>query len=211
MEIRDRIVELRRVAASSLRANPKNWREHPSNQVEALQATLGEIGWAGAALAYETDGALTLIDGHLRTEISDEAQIPVLILDVTPDEADQLLATLDPITAMATANLPRLDELLSNIQTDAAAINDLLSDIWSRSQIAEQAPNPETEWDDTLPEFINENQESYRQIKMHFENEQDVQEFAKKLGLKLTERTQFSWYPPKSNVSTSDQQYADGQ
>ncbi len=67
MRIRDRIRELRRVRASELRPNPRNWRTHPQTQRDALCGVLAEIGYADALLARElTDGSLELIDGHLR-------------------------------------------------------------------------------------------------------------------------------------------------
>jgi hypothetical protein len=100
--IRDRIKELRRVKAKELRANPKNWRRHPKIQVDALQALLSEIGYADALIARELpDGKLLLIDGHLRADITPDNEVPVLVLDVTEEEADKLLATLDPLSAMA--------------------------------------------------------------------------------------------------------------
>ena len=49
--IRDRIVELRRVAARELVPNPKNWRRHPARQAAALRGVLEEIGYADALLA----------------------------------------------------------------------------------------------------------------------------------------------------------------
>ncbi len=52
--IRDRIRELRRVPASALLANPKNWRRHPAAQQAALRGVLAEIGYADALLARET-------------------------------------------------------------------------------------------------------------------------------------------------------------
>ncbi len=36
MKIRDRIKELRRVKASELLPNPKNWRTHPTEQADAM-------------------------------------------------------------------------------------------------------------------------------------------------------------------------------
>ncbi len=62
--IRDRIRELRRVPASTLLANPKNWRTHPKAQAAAMTALLGEIGYADALIARETPEGLVLIDGH---------------------------------------------------------------------------------------------------------------------------------------------------
>ena len=97
MEIRDRIKEFRRVKASELIANPKNWRKHPARQKKAMEAVLQEIGFAGAALAREEDGKLHLMDGHLRKDLGGDAEIPVLVLDVTAEEADKILATFDPI------------------------------------------------------------------------------------------------------------------
>ena len=97
MQIRDRIKELRRVKASELVANPRNWRTHPESQKAALSGLLQEIGFAGAELARELpDGRLMLIDGHCRAELAGESEIPVLVLDVDEAEADKILATFDP-------------------------------------------------------------------------------------------------------------------
>jgi len=53
MKIRDRIKELRRVKASELAPNPKNWRTHPQEQQDALRGVLAEIGYADALIAAE--------------------------------------------------------------------------------------------------------------------------------------------------------------
>lgn len=44
MAIRDRVKELRRVRASELLPNPKNWRMHPKKQSDALRGILAEVG-----------------------------------------------------------------------------------------------------------------------------------------------------------------------
>lgn len=73
--IRDRVKELRRVPASQLKANAKNWRKHPQEQRDALRAVLNQIGFAGACLARELpDKSLELIDGHLRKKATLEKQ-----------------------------------------------------------------------------------------------------------------------------------------
>jgi ParB-like chromosome segregation protein Spo0J len=90
------------VRAGDLKANPKNWRRHPERQQKAMRAVLKEIGFADALLARQDDaGELILIDGHLRAGIAADDEVPVLILDVTAAEADKILATLDPLAAMA--------------------------------------------------------------------------------------------------------------
>jgi len=130
MHIKDRVKELRRVRASELVPNPKNWRTHPQGQQDALKGVLAEIGYADALLVRElTDGSLMLIDGHLRAEATPDALVPVLVLDVNEHEADQLLATLDPLAAMAKADAAKLDELLKTVEMSSAAVTDMLKDL----------------------------------------------------------------------------------
>ena len=117
LRVRDRIVELRRVRARDLAPHPKNWRTHPQRQREALRGILAEIGYADALLARETEDGLVLIDGHLRAETTPDQEVPVLVLDLTEEEADKLLASLDPLAAMAGANDAILQELLAGIDT----------------------------------------------------------------------------------------------
>lgn len=130
MKIRDRVKEFRRVKASELVPNEKNWREHPQFQQEAMRAALNEIGFAGAELCRELeDGSLQLLDGHLRAEIAGDSEIPVLILDVNEQEAEQILLTHDPIGAMAERNEKLLAELVDSIEFNSASLRKMVDDM----------------------------------------------------------------------------------
>lgn len=138
MKIRDRIKELRRVPASELRPNPKNWRTHPQEQQDALRGVLAEIGIAGAVLARELeDGSLMLIDGHMRADTDPTAVWPVLVLDVNEAEADKLLATFDPISAMAGVDPVKLHDLINSIDAANADVEHLLDDLLASNAISE--------------------------------------------------------------------------
>ena len=50
------------------------------------------------------------------------------------------------------------------------------------------------EWQD-MPEYDNDEIQYFRSIKIHFDNQEDVDEFAAKTGLKLSEATKFIRYP----------------
>jgi len=127
MPIRDRIKDLRRVRAGDLRPNPRNWRTHPQAQQDALRGVLAEVGYADALLARELpDGALELVDGHLRADLDPEQLVPVLVLDVDEAEAAKLLATLDPLAALAKADSPKLEALLRELQTQTPALQAML-------------------------------------------------------------------------------------
>ena len=127
MQIRDRIKDFRRVPASSLTPNPKNWRTHSSRQRKILKGILAEIGYADVLLVRElSDGSLQLIDGHLRAETTPHHQVPVLVLDLNDAESDKLLAMLDPLTALAGTDQAMLDELLAQIETENSVLNEFL-------------------------------------------------------------------------------------
>ena len=119
---RNRVIEYREVAARELRDHPENWRVHPKAQRDALKTVMSEIGFAGAVLAYTgADGALVVVDGHLRKDVSGDAVIPVLITDLTADEADALLAVYDPIAEMAEVNRDKQKALLDKMAAQREA------------------------------------------------------------------------------------------
>jgi DNA modification methylase len=141
--IRNRIKELRLVQASELIPNEKNWRRHSEFQQNVLRGLLKEIGYADALLARELpDGRLQLIDGHLRAATTPNQLVPVLILDVTEEETEKILLTLDPLAGLAEADPDRVRELLATVTTSDNDVQELLM------MIAEQAscelPDPGT-------------------------------------------------------------------
>jgi hypothetical protein len=168
MQVRDRIKELRRVPASALRPNPRNWRSHPDAQRDALRGALAEIGFASALLARELDdGSLELVDGHLRAETTPDAIVPVLVLDVTEDEAAKLLLTLDPMSALAGTDQARLAELLTTTQFTSPQLDALLTGL-AEAADAVTAAVAETERPDVeIPESF--------QVVVHCEDEPDQQ------------------------------------
>jgi hypothetical protein len=50
-----------------------------------------------------------------------------------------------------------------------------------------------------MPEFVQGKKEAHSQIIIRFENETDLQEFAKLIGQKLTKKTKSIWFPFKSH------------
>lgn len=132
--IRNRIVELRHVPAAQLLPNPKNWRMHPAAQREALAGILEEVGYVDALLARTLpDGTLELIDGHLRADLTPDCNVPVLVVDLNEAEAHKILATFDPLAAMAETNQELLAELVDRVETSNPAVANLLSDLTVQS------------------------------------------------------------------------------
>ena len=136
MQIRNRVRELRLVRASQLLPNRKNWRRHPAEQAAALRGLLDEIGYADALIARDTPDGLVLIDGHLRAETTPNMMVPVVIVDLTEDEADKFLLTADPLTGMAVADAKQVDALLATVQFESESIGALLEKIAGEAALA---------------------------------------------------------------------------
>src|SRR3990167_752752 len=118
----------RHVKASEIERNPKNWRVHPTFQREALKGVLQEHGFAGAVLCYEPEpGKLRLIDGEARLDsLPPDYEVPVIVIDADEKTADALLATWDPLSAMARPDQDKLLELLASVETESQAVKDML-------------------------------------------------------------------------------------
>lgn len=142
MQIRDRVKELRRVKASELAPNPRNWRTHPDAQRDALRGVLAEIGYADALLARELpDGRLELVDGHLRAETTPDALVPVLVLDVDEQEALKILLTHDPLADMAVADARQVKELIEACPFEHSQVTQMLEQLRQDVERANSAFN----------------------------------------------------------------------
>ena len=144
----NRIVRSGTASAAALAANEANWRSHGAAQQAALAAVLEHIGWVQqivvnlrSSVAWgERRGVETLVDGHLRAELAlrqgPETELPVTYVDLDPDEERLILASLDPIAAMAHADRDQLVALLASVHSDDDAVRALIEDIARQEHIA---------------------------------------------------------------------------
>lgn len=133
---RNRIVGSAEVPPDQLLANPANWRGHPKEQQRALAGDLSEVGWVAQVLVNQTTGHV--VDGHLRFELAisrGESTVPVVYVELSEDEERLVLASLDPLAAMATAEKEALAALLAEIETEDAALTRLLVELADRNGI----------------------------------------------------------------------------
>lgn len=142
--MRIRIKEHRLVKAGELQPHPRNWRTHPDGQRRALAALIDEVGFARSCTAFEDrDGRLVLIDGHLRAAMAPEEEIPVEVLDVTPEEADKLVLTLDPIALLAGSNADKRQELFASLEARTREAKEAIRRVTPRPFRPDRARRPE--------------------------------------------------------------------
>lgn len=133
---RNRIVGHADVAPGELVPNPRNWRSHPAEQQRALAGALGEVGWVAQVLVNRTTGHV--VDGHLRVELAiakGEPTVPVSYVELSEQEELLVLATLDPLAAMAAAEKDALESLLARLTPDDEALASLLAELAEQNGI----------------------------------------------------------------------------
>jgi len=126
-EWRNRIVEQRLVPIAELKANPHNWRKHPTAQRGALADLLRDVGVVQGVIFNQRTGRL--VDGHLRVELAEKAgqtTVPVTVVDLDEGEERLVLATLDPIGMMAEADSQLLTSILSELNVESESLGELL-------------------------------------------------------------------------------------
>jgi DNA modification methylase len=131
---------------AELTENPKNWRRHPTHQIAALSDVIREVGWAGSCLFNERTGRL--IDGHARRKIALAQgceKVPVLIGLWDEAQERMILATLDPIGALAEADTAQLTALLGEVSTGSEALAKLLEELAVNNGIVPPEPQGQVE------------------------------------------------------------------
>ena len=150
---RSRITGQGTLKVAEARSHALNFRLHPPGQSQALAASLDQVGWVQQVVVNTTTG--NLIDGHLRVELAKErgeGELPCLFVELEPDEERLVLASLDPIAAMATADRARLHELLGAIESQDEQVRGLIEQI-ARQQHVELPSTGGLVDPDALPEL----------------------------------------------------------
>jgi len=127
---RSRIVGHGEAPPADLVPNPRNWRTHPADQQQALAGALGDVGWVAEVTVNQTTGHV--VDGHLRIDLAlarHEPTVPVTYVELSEAEERLVLATLDPLAAMAEAEVAKLAGLLEGLAPADAALRALLDNL----------------------------------------------------------------------------------
>jgi DNA modification methylase len=143
-------------AASQFIANPANWRVHPQAQRDAMRGVLNEIGWVQRVIVNKRTGYL--IDGHERVWQAlqnGDAEVPYVEVDLDEAEEAYVLATLDPIGAMAQASNEQLGALLAEVQSSEAGVQAMLAEVAKEAGLykePKEAPEPQIDRAEELRE-----------------------------------------------------------
>jgi hypothetical protein len=116
MSFRNRIVKHADVDPFQLEMHELNWRSHSVHQQDAVLSALEAIGWVQRVIvSVKTNRVL---DGHLRVQLArerGETSLPVRYVKVSEDEERLILATFDPIAALAGRDKAKVKDLIDRL------------------------------------------------------------------------------------------------
>jgi hypothetical protein len=193
------------VPTARLKPHPRNYRAHPDDEVEHLMASVREHGLYRNVVIARDD---TILAGHgvvaAMRRLGRET-IAVRRLDLDPEDprAVKVLVADNTIAHLAVVDDRALSELLREIKDSTA--EGLLGTGYDDMMLANLVfvTRPEGEITDLdraaqwvgMPEYDAEGVEL--KVTVHFRSEQDRAEFARLLGLSLSEsRSASTWWPP---------------
>ncbi len=151
---RNRIIGDGEEAPDQLLANPRNWRVHPKAQQEALTGVLDEVGWVQRVIVNQRTGYV--LDGHARVAMAitrEEPTVPVVYVDLSPDEEALVLATYDPLGSLAVAGRESLDALLREVRSEQAPVQEMLANLAERAGLYGDADEASDDLGATDPEL----------------------------------------------------------
>ena len=200
-----------------LKHHPRNYQQHPELQLRHIIKSIETHGFYRNVVTAKDNTILAghgVIEAALRMGIT---QVPVIKMDIDPDDprALKLLTGDNEIGNLAVVNDRMLTELLKEVMGtenldltgtgfDADQLSNLLmvtrpaKEIQSKNEAAEWLGMPDWELEPAALRLI-----------VSFANEEDRQEFAKKLGYDFTAKTKSVWYPDKGRDDTSSIEFVD--
>lgn len=136
IQFKNRIVGNGEEPLDQIMFNPRNWRIHPKNQQTAMKSILKEVGYVKEVIVNTRTG--NLIDGHLRCQLAareGNKTIPVTYVDLSQEEENLVLATLDLSGSMAATDKQQLDDLFSSIDTQDDDLLNFLNEIAKKEKL----------------------------------------------------------------------------
>lgn len=193
-----------------LKPYDKNPRTHPEEQIKQLADSIQEFGFNNPIGVDSKDGIVT---GHGRlvaAKLLKMKEVPVIVLDhLTEKQKRAYIIADNKLTLNSQWNEDILAEHLQELQEQDYDL-DLTG--FSEHELVPfldpeaEGSDPEKEWKG-MPEFKQEDKTSFQSIHVHFFDQKGVDEFARLINQKLTNKTRSIWYPQPIIEKALDKRY----
>ena len=201
------MTQIEEVKSEDLKPDEKNLNRHTLRGEQQVERSLEKFGFR---FAGTVDRNRVIVHGNNRHEKAEQEGIEDVVI-VKADPKKQYFLQYDDLDMSDPDNPARELSVVANrtaqvsIDLDMGAIAEEANEgldlgdwyyDWELKQ-ANANPNDVEEIWEGMPEYVSENNYAWKTIKVHFANDEDMQEFARIIGQKLTPKTLYIWHPPQ--------------
>lgn len=203
--------EIAELSIAKLKPHQLSYKVHPADQIDELVESIKKNGiYRNLIIAKDN----TILDGHAivtaATKLGYE-RVPTVRLDIMPNspEALKILIGSSELNKFAETNDRKLSDILKGIKDSSpeglkgTGFDDMkLMNLLLVTRTMEEIRNMDeaAEWVG-LPEYTPKGE--ILKIVVNFEKDADRYDFAKKLGITITEKTKYIWWPIKAKEDPS--------
>ena len=200
-----------RRALAELIPNARNARTHSEAQVAQIAASISEWGWTMPILV---DEAGSIIAGHGRVLAGARLgidRVPVMVARGWSDAQKRAYVIADnKLTENGGWDLPLLrlevgDLVALGVDMKLAGFAE--GELKSFMLSGKEAGDLANEWSG-MPEFDQPDKTAFQSIVVNFKDQAAVDDFAKRLGQPISDRTRSLWHPPAAIETYVDKRYA---
>ena len=202
----------------SLLEHPKNYRQHPPEQIAHLVNSIKVNGFY-KNVVVSSDNVILAGHGVVKAARKMKAEkVPVIRMpfDSEDPRALKVVAGDNEIGRLGMVDNDGLAKILSKINDidpkellgtgfDEQSLSNLIESINPSEEIHESI-DAMAEWVG-MPDYRHEDQTAVRQIIVSFKSNEDAEAFAKLTGNKITDKTKSVWYPPVGREAAADKVY----
>ena len=214
----DSVFKLEVVPVASLRDHPRNYRQHPDDQLDHVIESIKEHGFYRNVVVAK-DG--TILAGHgvvAACRRMKMENIPVVRLNLDPESpsALKMLTGDNEISHMGVVDDRLLSDILKDIklQAEGGLLGTGFDDMMLANLVFITRPVSEIgdidqakQWAG-MPDFSLDGPEW--QIVVSFRHKKDVKKFAELLKVRVTEDTKSIWYPQKPRDPIGSMKFVEG-
>jgi len=185
----------------------RNSRTHSEVQVAQLATSIKEFGWTNPVLL---DGENGIIAGHgrvLAAQSLGEVSVPTIELKHLTEPQKRAYIIADNKLALNAGWDMEMLKLEFSELTDVLDLEITGFSTYEISALFGEENNIEQEWEG-MPEFDQKDKTSFRKVVVHFENDENVQEFFALINQKYTPKTNSIWHPEQVRMDTEAKRYA---
>lgn len=197
--------KLENVKIDKLSKHPRNYRDHPEDQIEHLVKSIEEHGFYRNVVIAKDN---VILAGHgvvKAVKKMDMDTIPVIKLGINSDhpKALKILTGDNEIGHLGMIDDRKLTEILKDIKEldEDGLMGTGFDDAMLANLVYISRPQSEIETIDEAAEWIGlpdfEPKKEGLKVVVHFECEKDRLDFAKKMDVVFTDKTKAIWYPEK--------------